>query len=105
MSQAVTAKGTGVISRCKIGYSTDLRRPLRATEADIACPASAAAAPWIGVVYVGSLFALLLQSFYSLDDYSGLIVRELHALDLCASSLGDGRTSRSIPHGDDEAGW
>jgi putative spermidine/putrescine transport system permease protein len=31
---------------------------------------------WIGVVYVGSLFALLLQSFYSLDDFSGLIVRE-----------------------------
>jgi len=31
---------------------------------------------WIGVVYVGSLFALLLQSFYSLDDYSGLIVHE-----------------------------
>jgi putative spermidine/putrescine transport system permease protein len=31
---------------------------------------------WIGVVYVGSLFALLLQSFYSLDDYSGLVVRE-----------------------------
>ena len=31
---------------------------------------------WIGVVYIGSLFALLLQSFYSLDDFSGLIVRE-----------------------------
>ena len=31
---------------------------------------------WIGVVYVGSLFALLLQSFYSLDDYSGLVVHE-----------------------------
>ncbi len=31
---------------------------------------------WIGIVYVGSLFALLLQSFYSLDDFSGLIVRE-----------------------------
>ena len=31
---------------------------------------------WIGIVYVGSLFALLLQSFYSLDDYSGLIVHE-----------------------------
>ena len=31
---------------------------------------------WIGVVYVGSLFALLLQSFYSLDDYSGLIIHE-----------------------------
>jgi putative spermidine/putrescine transport system permease protein len=31
---------------------------------------------WIGVVYVGSLFALLLQSFYSLDDYSGLVIHE-----------------------------
>ena len=31
---------------------------------------------WIGVVYVGSLFALLLQSFYSLDEFSGLIVHE-----------------------------
>lgn len=31
---------------------------------------------WIGVVYVGSLFALLLQSFYTLDDFSGLIIRE-----------------------------
>jgi putative spermidine/putrescine transport system permease protein len=31
---------------------------------------------WLGVVYVGSLFALLLQSFYSLDEFSGLIVPE-----------------------------
>jgi putative spermidine/putrescine transport system permease protein len=31
---------------------------------------------WIGVVYVGSLFALLLQSFYSLDDFSGLVVHD-----------------------------
>jgi putative spermidine/putrescine transport system permease protein len=31
---------------------------------------------WIGVVYVGSLFALLLQSFYSLDDFSGLVIHE-----------------------------
>lgn len=31
---------------------------------------------WIGVVYIGSLFALLLQSFYSLDDFSGVIVHE-----------------------------
>ena len=28
---------------------------------------------WIGVVYIGSLFALLIQSFYSLDDFSGVI--------------------------------
>ncbi|HUR42821.1 MAG TPA: ABC transporter permease [Aestuariivirga sp.] len=32
---------------------------------------------WIGVVYIGSLIALLLQSFYALDDFSGLVVREL----------------------------
>lgn len=32
---------------------------------------------WIGIVYLGSLFALLLQSFYSLDEFSGLIVHEL----------------------------
>ena len=32
---------------------------------------------WIGIVYIGSLFALLLQSFYSLDDFSGVIVHKL----------------------------
>jgi putative spermidine/putrescine transport system permease protein len=31
---------------------------------------------WIAVVYLGSLFALLLQSFYSLDDFSGLVVHQ-----------------------------
>ena len=31
---------------------------------------------WLGIVYVGSLFALLLQSFYSLDEFSGLVVHE-----------------------------
>jgi putative spermidine/putrescine transport system permease protein len=31
---------------------------------------------WIVAVYLGSLLALLLQSFYSLDDFSGLIIRE-----------------------------
>ena len=28
---------------------------------------------WLGVIYLGSLFALLLQSFFSIDEYSGLI--------------------------------
>ena len=32
---------------------------------------------WIGVVYIGSLLALLLQSFYHLDDFSGIIIHEL----------------------------
>jgi len=28
---------------------------------------------WLGIIYLGSLFALLLQSFFSIDDFSGLI--------------------------------
>jgi putative spermidine/putrescine transport system permease protein len=31
---------------------------------------------WLGVVYLGSLFALLLQSFFYIDDYSGRVVRQ-----------------------------
>ncbi|MFE0756947.1 ABC transporter permease [Inquilinus sp. NPDC058860] len=31
---------------------------------------------WLGVVYLGSLFALLLQSFYSVDSFTGMIVPE-----------------------------
>ncbi len=31
---------------------------------------------WLGVLYLGSLFALLLQSFFYIDEYSGNIVRE-----------------------------
>ncbi|MCB2124163.1 MAG: ABC transporter permease [Albidovulum sp.] len=31
---------------------------------------------WLGVVYIGSLVALLVQSFYSIDQFSGLVVPE-----------------------------
>ncbi len=31
---------------------------------------------WLGIVYLGSLFALLLQSFFSIDEFSGLINRQ-----------------------------
>ncbi|MES2845566.1 MAG: ABC transporter permease [Pseudomonadota bacterium] len=31
---------------------------------------------WLGVIYLGSLLALLLQSFYSIDEFSGLVVEE-----------------------------
>ncbi len=31
---------------------------------------------WLGVIYLGSLFALLLQSFFAIDDFSGLVVPE-----------------------------
>lgn len=30
---------------------------------------------WLGIVYLGSLFALLAQSFFSIDEFSGLINR------------------------------
>ena len=32
---------------------------------------------WLGVVYLGSLFSLLAQSFFSIDEFSGLIRYEL----------------------------
>jgi putative spermidine/putrescine transport system permease protein len=32
---------------------------------------------WLGVIYLGSLFALLAQSFFYIDEYSGMVVREL----------------------------
>lgn len=32
---------------------------------------------WLGVVYLGSLFSLLTQSFFRLDSFSGTVVREL----------------------------
>ncbi len=32
---------------------------------------------WLGVVYLGSLFALLTESLFSIDDFSGVVVREL----------------------------
>ena len=31
---------------------------------------------WLGVVYIGSLAALLVQSFYSIDEFSGVVVTE-----------------------------
>ncbi len=32
---------------------------------------------WFGVIYLGSLFALLAQSLFRLDDFSGVVVREV----------------------------
>ncbi len=32
---------------------------------------------WFGVIYLGSLFALLANSFFRLDDFTGQVVREL----------------------------
>jgi putative spermidine/putrescine transport system permease protein len=32
---------------------------------------------WLGVIYLGSLFALLIQSFFAFDDFTGQVVYEL----------------------------
>ncbi|WP_373030265.1 ABC transporter permease [Sulfitobacter sp.] len=32
---------------------------------------------WLGIIYLGSLFALLAQSFFSIDEFSGVIQYEL----------------------------
>jgi putative spermidine/putrescine transport system permease protein len=32
---------------------------------------------WLGIVYLGALFALLAQSFFSIDEFSGMIDRSL----------------------------
>jgi len=32
---------------------------------------------WLGVVYLGSLFALLIQSFFAFDDFTGQVVPQL----------------------------
>jgi len=47
------------------------RRPGTLTALLLAAPLA-----WIVIVYIGSLMALLLQSFYSLDDFSGLVVHK-----------------------------
>jgi putative spermidine/putrescine transport system permease protein len=69
VSQAVAAeRGDGILGRISDVF---LARPKILTFVLLLPPLL-----WIGIVYIGSLFALLLQSFYSLDDYSGLIVHE-----------------------------
>src|SRR5690349_5639988 len=32
---------------------------------------------WLGIIYIGSLFALLAQSFFSLDDFTGQVKYEI----------------------------
>ncbi len=47
------------------------RRPKLLTALLLAPPLA-----WIGVVYIGSLVALLIQSFFHLDDFSGTVIHE-----------------------------
>ncbi len=40
---------------------------------------------WLGIIYIGSLIALLLQSFFSIDDFLRNGELRIHARDLCAA--------------------
>ncbi len=62
------APGAGVLQR----FSTWLYRHPRLALAILLAPPLA----WLGIVYLGSLLALLAQSFFYLDGFTGLIVRE-----------------------------
>ena len=64
---------TAAAARGRLTALSDLffRRPGTLTALLLAAPIA-----WIGIVYIGSLLALLLQSFYSLDDFSGLVVHQ-----------------------------
>ncbi|MDR6667563.1 ABC transporter permease [Rhizobium sp. 1399] len=44
---------------------------------------------WLGIIYIGSLIALLLQSFFSIDDFSGMVNHEF-TLDTYAQLLNPG---------------
>lgn len=42
---------------------------------------------WLGIVYLGSLFALLLQSFFAIDEFSGVVDRSQLTLKTYAELL------------------
>lgn len=69
VSSSIFAKRSGVLSRLSDFF---WRRPRVFLALMLAPPLL-----WLGVVYIGSLLALLLQSFFSIDEFSGLIKYEL----------------------------
>jgi hypothetical protein len=76
------------------GAITPLSDLLAAAEA----AAGTDAAPpllWLGIIYIGSLFALLLQSFFSLDDFTGQVKYELTLAPMRSSSANRTSTSSS----------
>jgi putative spermidine/putrescine transport system permease protein len=60
-------------ARSLAGRLSDLfwRRPMLFLALLLALPLA-----WLGIIYIGSLAALLVQSFFSIDEFSGLINRE-----------------------------
>lgn len=68
-SPAVMEKDEGALGRLS---ATFWRRPNLLLFLMLAPPLL-----WLGVMYIGSLFALLAQSFFSLDDFTGQVKYEL----------------------------
>ncbi|WP_137153586.1 ABC transporter permease [Rhizobium sp. FKL33] len=68
-SAAVSPSQDGVISRAS---ATLWRRPKLLLALMLAPPLL-----WLGVIYIGSLLTLLLQSFFMLDDFTGQVKYEL----------------------------
>ena len=52
---------------------------------------------WLGVVYLGSLLALLVQSFFSIDEFSGLIDRSSRSRPMASCSARRTSTSSCAP--------
>ncbi|MCP4386702.1 MAG: ABC transporter permease [Gammaproteobacteria bacterium] len=68
-SSAILPHRVGLLSRLA---DTLWRRPGLLLVLMLILPVS-----WLGIIYLGSLFALLVQSFFSIDEFSGLINYEL----------------------------
>ncbi len=69
MNLSASINGSAVQSGVLRGLSTFLyRRPMVLLGLLLAPPLL-----WLGVIYLGSLFALLVQSFFSIDEFTGLI--------------------------------
>ncbi len=64
-ADAILAARDGVLRRAAVAL---WRRPRLLLVLMLALPVG-----WLGVVYLGSLAALLVQSFFSIDEFSGLI--------------------------------
>lgn len=69
MTAAAKGRADGMLGRLS---STFWRRPRLLLVIMLAPPLL-----WLGVIYIGSLLALLLNSFFSLDDFSGLVKYQL----------------------------
>lgn len=83
MAEAAMAPALPLFSRIRSAAGTGIvRRPLLATGVLLAPPLA-----WFFIVYLGSLLALLAQSFFTLDELSGQIIREF-SLDTFRELLG-----------------